>query len=64
MPDQAYRHAQLPGRHVKARRLVVDRALRGASSNNPRVIVTCAGRDRARDHNGAWDRARFANVRS
>jgi hypothetical protein len=39
MPDQTYRHAQLPGRQAKARQLLADRAFGGDSTNTPRVII-------------------------
>jgi hypothetical protein len=39
MPDQAYCHAQLPGRQAKARQLLADRAFGGGSTNNPRLII-------------------------
>jgi hypothetical protein len=59
MPDHAYRHALLPGRHTKARRLLVDRALGDDSTNNPRLVVDPL---LSIDHNGASRRLLFASV--
>jgi hypothetical protein len=39
MPDQAYRHALLPGSNAKAWQPLADRASSDDSTNNPRVIV-------------------------
>jgi hypothetical protein len=61
MPDQAYRHAQLPGRQTKVRLLLANQLLEGDTTNNPRVIVDTL---LAIDHNGASGRPWFATVRS
>jgi hypothetical protein len=52
MPDQAYRHAQLPGRQAKARQLLADRAFGGDST----TIRASSSTTWDRTQRGRWDR--------
>jgi hypothetical protein len=56
MPDQAYRHPQLPGSNAKAWQPLAGRASSDDSTNNPRAIV---GTPLAIDHNAVRHSPQF-----